>query len=163
MTQGDSGATTDSTGTATPKRRPLPRHRTLFATLIATCVVLGAGIPTLVGKHSNSTAAQQLERSLATYYQELPGHLAAAWADVTPRYRAYLGGMAGFQAFWRPYDRVTLTGPDVQLPDSVYVTVAYHRKTGGYEVEKTGFVLVKQGDRWLIDASAVLSHHEQAG
>jgi hypothetical protein len=147
---------------ATRERAPRG-HRALWATLVAVGFVAIVGLAPLVGRNPNTAVAGRLTSALVGYYRLLPGHPDTAWDDLTPAYQRYVGGTSGYRAFWQPIDRITLTDPAASPPDSVTVTIDYHYRTGGVEVERTSFGLVQQDGRWKIDRSSVLSHHTEGG
>lgn len=140
-----------------------PRHRTLRATLFAVGIVAIAILVPTLGTHGNAATSAQLRTAIVDYYRLLPGDTAQAWDDLTPAYQNYVGGRAGFESFWSQYDHITLSDLSASAPGSVTVTVAYHYRTGGLEVEKTDFTLVDQSGQWRIDRSSVVSHHTEAG
>lgn len=146
-----------------PVTAPPRRHRTLVSTLVAVGIVAVAALIPLLGHNPNTAVAGRLKSAIVGYYRLLPGDLPRAWDDLTPGYQRYVGGMSGYQDFWRPIDKITLTDLAATPPAAVTVTIAYHYRTGGSEVERTSFGLVQQGGQWKIGSSSVLSHHTEAG
>jgi hypothetical protein len=150
-------------GDPAARERAPRRHRAPWATLVAIGFVVIAALIPLVGHNPNTAVAGQLTSALVGYYRLLPGDVDKAWDDLTPAYQHHAGGMPGYRAFWQPIDRITLTDPAASPPDSIAVTIDYHYRTGGVEVERTSFVLVQQDGRWKIDRSSVLNHHAEGG
>lgn len=141
-----------------------PKHRTLISTLIAVGFVAVAALVPLLSNHSSNAAiAGQLRTAIVQHYRLLPGDVEQSWRDLTPDYQHYVGGMAGYQAFWRPVSKIALHDLSASAPGSAVVTIDYYYRAGGIEVERTAFTLVKQGDTWKIDKSSVVNHHIEAG
>lgn len=144
-------------------KAPPRKHRALASTLVAAGFVAIVGLVPLVGHNSNTAVAGQLTSALVGYYRLLPGDPNKAWDDLTPAYQRYVGGMSGYQDFWRPIEKIALFDPTASPPDSITVTIDYYYRTGGVEVERTSFTLVRQGGTWRIDRSSVLNHHAEGG
>jgi serine/threonine protein kinase len=106
----------------------------------------------------------RLKSTIVDYYGLIPGNLAAAWPTMTADYQQnHAGGMAGYQRFWAPIDKVTLTDVAAAAPSTVTATIHYFYRDGHVDVERTSFGMVLQSGKWKIASSQVLSHHTEAG
>ena len=105
----------------------------------------------------------QLSAAIVGYYQLVPGNLSVAWNRMTADYqRDHAGGMSGYQRFWQPIARVSLTGVTSSPPHTVTATVNYYYRSGNVVVESTRFGLVLEDGVWKIASSSVLSHRGTA-
>lgn len=138
-------------------------HRTLRATLVAVGIVAIAALVPALGSRGSAATAGQLRTALIAYYRLLPGDTTSAWHDLTPGYQRYVGGLTGYQSFWRQVDKVVLINLSASAPGSVTVTIDYYQRAGDIEVEQTDFTLVQQNGQWKIASSSVASHHTEAG
>jgi eukaryotic-like serine/threonine-protein kinase len=105
----------------------------------------------------------QLTAAIVGYYQLVPGNLGVAWNHMTADYQQnHAGGMSGYQRFWQPIERVSVTGATPSPPHTVTATVNYYYRSGNVVVESTRFGLIQQDGMWKIASSTVLSHRGAA-
>jgi hypothetical protein len=103
---------------------------------------------------SSSAAPTQVTEALTSYYDLIGrGDYATTWARLTPSYQARIGGYGAYTAFWRSYDRVTLSGIRDHGDLTATATLRYHQTNGG-TVEETGrfhFVRRPSGELAISD------------
>ncbi len=105
------------------------------------------------------STGDQLTNTIVSYYQLVPGDLAAAWTRMTPDYQQnHAGGMSGYRRFWLPVARVTVSDVTANPPDAVQATINYVYQDGHVVTERTRFGLVQLNGSWKIASSSVLSH-----
>ena len=108
---------------------------------------------------TNQDVAAQLVSTIENYYKLVPGDLKDAWTWMTPDYQTnHAGGRSGYDNFWSQVQSVSASSVVASPPNSVTATINYLYKNGSTVVERTQFGMVKQGDRWLIASSSVVSH-----
>lgn len=101
----------------------------------------------------------QLVDAINGYYQLVPDNLSAAWGHMTSAYQQnHAGGRSGYERFWQPVARVSVSDASASPPDTVTATVHYFYRSGNVVVERTRFGLVQQDGIWKIATSSVLSH-----
>jgi tRNA A-37 threonylcarbamoyl transferase component Bud32 len=107
---------------------------------------------------STLTIAQQLTTAISSYYQLVPGNLAAAWKFMTTDYQQnHAKGYTNYVAFWDQIQSASISTLTATPPDTVVATITYHYKNGTNTQERTSFTLVEQNGTWLIAESSVLS------
>ncbi|MGH3825085.1 MAG: protein kinase domain-containing protein [Pseudonocardiaceae bacterium] len=100
----------------------------------------------------------RLQRAITDYYALVPGNLPVAWNRLTAQYQQnHAGGFSGYQAFWTPVQRVTVSDVATTPSGSVDATIGYFFKDGRVIEEQTRFGLVAEAGLWKIDSSAVRS------
>jgi serine/threonine protein kinase len=101
----------------------------------------------------------QLIDAITGYYQLVPDNLSTAWGHMTSFYQQHhAGGRSGYEQFWQPVARVSVSDVVAAPPDTVTATVNYFYRSGNVVVERTRFGLVQQDGSWKIASSSVLSH-----
>jgi len=157
----------DRSAGSSPGKKPAPTTTAPPRSTTAGSTTTGAKTTSASAPSSSapakSTAPQdvpgQLTAAIVGYYQLVPGNLSVAWNHMTADYQQnHAGGMSGYQRFWQPIARVTVTGVKASLPDAVTATVNYYYRSGNVVIESTRFGLVQQGGMWKIASSSVLSH-----
>ena len=101
---------------------------------------------------------EQLQGAITDYYALVPGNLPAAWNRLTPNYQqSHAGGFSGYQDFWNPIQRVTVSNVSAGQGDAVDATIDYFFQDGRVIEERTSYGLVAQDGLWKIDSSTVQS------
>jgi eukaryotic-like serine/threonine-protein kinase len=91
------------------------------------------------------------EDFIKQYYDLLPNNPDAAWAQLTPKAQQKSGGKKNFNDFYAQFDDVKIQDTK-QNGNTVSGTVVFQKKNGGgTSKEPYKFILVKQGDNFLID------------
>ncbi len=146
-----------STGPTTAGRTTTPAPATTTPTGTATSTTTATPTTTTTAAAS---VTDQLRSAIVDYYQLVPGNLNAAWNGMTAEYQQdHAGGRSGYESFWAPIAKVTLSDVSAQPPGSVTATIRYQYRDGRVVVERTGFGLVQQAGQWKIASSSVLGHH----
>ncbi|HEY0804146.1 MAG TPA: serine/threonine-protein kinase [Pseudonocardiaceae bacterium] len=135
----------------TVTRAPAPPAPAATATTTPKAAVTTPSVPQdITGQPANA---------ITGYYQLVPGDLGTAWGHMTADYQQnHAGGMTGYQQFWQPIARVSLSGMTANPPDTVTVTITYVYRNGNVVVERTQFGLIQQDGMWKIASSSVLTH-----
>jgi hypothetical protein len=77
---------------------------------------------------------------------------------MTADYQAnHAGGWSGYQRFWSPIARVSVSRVIGLPPGRAQATIVYYYKSGRVDTERTRFGLVKQDGQLKISSSTVLS------
>jgi hypothetical protein len=106
----------------------------------------------------------QLRAAIVDYYALVPNNLAAAWPGLTTSYQqAHAGGFSGYQQFWQPIQRVTVSNVVATAPASVVATIGYYYQDGRVVAESTSFGLAQENGQWKIASSSVLSSQSSQG
>jgi eukaryotic-like serine/threonine-protein kinase len=101
---------------------------------------------------------EQLQQSITGYYALMPDNLPVAWERLTVDYQQnHAGGFTGYQDFWNPVQRVTVSDVSVQQGDAVDATIAYFFKDGRVIEERTSYGLLAEAGLWKINSSTVRS------
>lgn len=107
---------------------------------------------------------EQLQGAITDYYALVPGNLPAAWDRLTANYQqSHAGGFTGYQNFWSPVQRVTVSIISAKQGDAVEATIDYFFKDGRLVEEQTSYGLVTEGGQWKIDSSTVHSSQTKQG
>jgi hypothetical protein len=155
---------TKSTAGTGPGLRPTTTAPPATTTTAAPTTTTTTPVTTTTTAPATTTPAAsvtaQLRSAIVDYYGLVPGNLNAAWNGMTAEYqRDHAGGRSGYEAFWAPISKVTLSDVTARAPSSVTATIHYLYRDGHVVVERTGFGLVQQDGQWKIASSQVLSHH----
>jgi hypothetical protein len=101
---------------------------------------------------------EQLQGAIRNYYSLVPGNLPVAWNLLTANYQqSHAGGFTGYQDFWSPVQRVTVSNVSAEQSNTVHATIDYFFKDGRLVEEQTSYGLVTENGLWKIDSSAVNS------
>jgi hypothetical protein len=101
---------------------------------------------------------EQPRRAITDYYALIPDDLPTAWQRLTPKYQQnHAGGFTGYQNFWNPIQRVTVSGVTASQDGAVDATIDYFFKDGRVVEEQTSYGLVAEEGQWKIDSSTVRS------
>lgn len=101
---------------------------------------------------------EQLQGAITDYYALVPGNLAAAWNRLTANYQqSHAGGFTGYQNFWGPVQRVTVSNVSAKQGDAVDATIDYFFADGRVVEEQTSYGLLAEDGLWKIDSSTVSS------
>jgi serine/threonine protein kinase len=123
----------------------------------------GQGNPSTVPGGSPDTP-EQPQRAIADYYALIPDDLPTAWQRLTPKYQQnHVGGFTGYQNFWNPIQRVTVSGITASQDGAVDATIGYFFKDGKVVEEQTSYGLVAEEGQWKIDSSTVRSSQTRQG
>nr|WP_330359575.1 protein kinase [Actinosynnema sp. ALI-1.44] len=126
------------------------------ATSSATAPPTTSQVPATTSAPNDGPAA--LSAVITEYYALMPGRLPEGWDRLTPRYQQNpAGGRGGYQTFWDRISGVRTTGVTPVAANAVEATVEYNFKNGKVVRERHRYILVRQGARWKIDQSTVLS------
>ena len=110
------------------------------------------------GNGGSQANAEQPQRAITDYYSLVPGNLPAAWSRLTTRYQqSHAGGFTGYQDFWRPVQRVTVSDVSASQDGTVQATIHYSFQDGRVVEELTSFGLVPEDGLLKIDSSTVSS------
>ncbi len=152
----DSGS---NTATALPAT-PVPTRHPAATTTPPPPITIGRTVtPSRTPTPTAQDAHGQLTDAIIGYYQLVPDNLSSAWNHMTADYQQHhAGGMSGYQRFWQPVARVSLSDVTATTPSTVTATIDYFYRSGNVVVERTRFGLVQQGGIWKIASSTVLSH-----
>ena len=75
--------------------------------------------------------AAQLAEALTSYYALVPDRRDEAWSRLTSSYqRSPSGGRQGYEQFWKPIERVSISGVKGNPPDEAEATITYVYKDG---------------------------------
>ncbi len=111
-----------------------------------------------------SGTQEQPQRAITDYYALLPDNLPAAWQRLTPRYQQNpSGGFTGYQNFWNPVQRVTVSGITARQDGTVVATIDYFFKDGRVVEEQTSYGLIAEDGLLKIDSSTVSSSQTKQG
>ncbi len=101
---------------------------------------------------------EQLQQTITGYYALMPDNLPVAWERLTADYQQnHAGGFTGYQDFWNPVQRVTVSDVSVQPGGAVDATIEYFFKDGRVIEERTSYGLLAEDGLWKIDSSTVRS------
>ncbi|MGH4000066.1 MAG: protein kinase domain-containing protein [Pseudonocardiaceae bacterium] len=107
---------------------------------------------------SPQSTPEQLQQAITDYYALMPDNLPVAWERLTADYQQnHAGGFTGYQDFWNPVQRVTVSDVSVQQGSAVDATIGYFFKDGRAIEERTSFGLIAEDGVWKIDSSSVRS------
>ncbi len=107
---------------------------------------------------------EQPQRAITDYYTLVPDDLPTAWQRLTPKYQQnHAGGFTGYQNFWNPVQRVTVSGVTASHDGAVDATIGYFFKDGRVVEEQTSYGLVAEDGLWKIDSSTVRSSQTKQG
>jgi hypothetical protein len=104
-------------------------------------------------------ATRTPREALLTYYRLIPDRLSAGWTWLSPRYRQTTSGsFANYRSWWSRFRSVDVSviSADGGNPATVQASVHYTRQNGQEFDEVHRYTLVRDGRRWLIDASVVI-------
>jgi eukaryotic-like serine/threonine-protein kinase len=104
------------------------------------------------------------QRAITDYYAMIPDDLSTAWQRLTPKYQQnHAGGFTGYQNFWNPVQRVTVSDVTASQDGAVDATIDYFFKDGRVVEEQTSYGLVAEEGQWKIDSSTVRSSQTKQG
>jgi hypothetical protein len=104
------------------------------------------------------------QRAITDYYALIPDDLPTAWQRLTLKYQQnHAGGFAGYQNFWNPIQRVTVSGVTASQGGAVDATIDYFFKDGRVVEEQTSYGLIAEEGQWKIDSSTVRSSQTRPG
>ena len=107
---------------------------------------------------------EQSERAITDYYALIPDDLPTAWQRLTQKYQQnHAGGFTGYQDFWNPIQRVTVSDVTASQEGAVTATIDYFFKDGRVVEEQTSYGLVPEEGQWKIDSSTVRSSQTKQG
>jgi eukaryotic-like serine/threonine-protein kinase len=107
---------------------------------------------------ADPTSATDLTQAITSYYALMPRGTRQAWPRMTADYQTkHAGGWSGYQRFWSPIARVSVSRVIGLPPGRAQATIVYYYKSGRVDTERTGFGLVKQDGQLKISSSTVLS------
>ncbi len=136
-------ASTSSEPTPTPSSTPTPQTSV-------------SPTPTPSDDDDKPTAAQ-LAEALTSYYALVPDRRDEAWSRLTSSYqRSPSGGRQGYEQFWKPIERVSISGVKGNPPDEAEATITYVYKDGRVSKERTTFGLVEDDGILKINSSRVV-------
>ena len=145
--------------TVTAPPAPTPRSAATTTTPPPPTTTARTAPPSRTPTTTTQDLPGQLTDAIIGYYQLVPGNLASAWSHMTADYQQHhAGGMSGYQRFWQPVARVSLSNVTATTPSTVTATIDYFYRSGNVVVERTQFGLVRQDGMWKIASSTVLSH-----
>jgi cytoskeletal protein RodZ len=102
--------------------------------------------------------AAELAEAITTYYSLVPDRRDEAWDRLTSSYqRSPSGGRQGYDAFWEPIERVSISGAKGNPPDEAEAVITYVYKDGRRVQERTRFGLVEDDEVLKINRSEVVS------
>ena len=114
--------------------------------------------PTPSDDDNDEPTAAQLAEAITTYYSLVPDRRDEAWSRLTSSYqRSPSGGRQGYEAFWRPIERVSIKGAKGNPPDEAEAVITYVYKDGRRLAERTAFGLVEDDGVLKINSSRVVS------
>ena len=88
----------------------------------------------------------------------MPDDTDAAWPRMTASYQSdHAGGRVGYENFWKPIRRVTISNVSGRPPDRALATIAYFYRDGRVVRERTEYRLADEGGALKIADSRVLS------
>lgn len=88
----------------------------------------------------------------------MPDNTGAGWPRMTASYQSnHAGGRTGYENFWKPIRRVTVSNVSGRPPDRVVATITYFYGDGRVVRERTAYRLANQGGTLKIADSRVLS------
>jgi serine/threonine protein kinase len=120
-------------------------------------------IPPAVPSSPQNTP-EQLQQAIIDYYALMPENLPAAWKRLTANYQQnHAGGFTGYQNFWNPVQRVTVSGVSAKQGGTVDATIDYFFKDGRVIEEQTSYGLLAEDGLWKIDSSTVRSSQTKQG
>jgi eukaryotic-like serine/threonine-protein kinase len=100
----------------------------------------------------------ELAQALTSYYSLVPDRRDEAWSRLTSSYqRSPSGGRGGYEAFWKPIERVSISGAKGNPPDEAEAVITYVYKDGRRVRERTRFGLVEDNGVLKINSSEVVS------
>jgi serine/threonine protein kinase len=103
-------------------------------------------------------SATDLARAITSYYALMPAGTDQGWPRMTANYQTnHAGGRSGYERFWAPIGRVSLSGVVGRPPGRAEATITYFYKNGRVDTERTGFGLVEQDGQLKIASSTVIS------
>lgn len=107
---------------------------------------------------------EQPQRAITDYYALIPDNLPTAWQRLTPKYQQnHAGGFTGYQNFWNPIQRVTVSDVTASQDGAVNATIDYFFEDGRVVEEQTSYGLVAEEGQWKIDSSTVRSSQTKQG
>lgn len=149
---GSGSPSTSSAGTSSGSASGSSKASTTTTTTPTTAPTTTAG-----ASAASSAAPTQVTEALASYYDLVGrGDYATTWARLTSSYQSRIGGYGAYTAFWRSYDRVTLSGIRDHGDLTATATLRYHQ-TNGATVQETGrfqFVRRPTGELAISDYRA---------
>jgi hypothetical protein len=113
--------------------------------------------PTPSDDDDDEPTAAQLAEALTSYYALVPDNRDEAWNRLTSSYqRSPSGGRQGYEAFWKPIERVSISGAKGNPPDEAEATITYVYEDGRRLRERTTFGLVEDDGILKINSSRVI-------
>jgi serine/threonine protein kinase len=103
-------------------------------------------------------SATDLAQAITSYYALMPTSRDEAWPRMTANYQTnHAGGRRGYERFWSPIGRVSVSRVVGRPPGRAEATITYYYKGGRVDTERTGFGLVEQDGQLKISSSNVIS------
>ncbi|HSU37226.1 MAG TPA: serine/threonine-protein kinase [Propionibacteriaceae bacterium] len=101
--------------------------------------------------------AAELAEAITTYYSLVPDRRDEAWDRLTSSYqRSPSGGRQGYEAFWKPIGRVSISDVKGKPPNEAEAVITYVYRDGRTDRERTRFGLVEDDGILKINSSQVV-------
>jgi eukaryotic-like serine/threonine-protein kinase len=109
-------------------------------------------------RRADASSAADLAGAITSYYALMPTGTDEAWTRMTANYQTnHAGGRRGYERFWAPIRRVSVSGVVGRPPGRAEATITYFYRSGRVDTERTGFGLVEEGGQLKISSSTVIS------
>jgi serine/threonine protein kinase len=153
-----SASALDTHSTSRPTRSP--SVRTSKPTPTATTSVPGQTSPippTGSPSHSPRPApAGSAEQFVRNYYAALPSNTRSAWSELSPSFRAQIGGYDHYRGFWSTISKVAVGDTAPGGDNAVDVALTYTTSDGRVDSEVRRIFLEREDTGYLITDDAVV-------